>query len=466
MGRTAIVLSLSGATLRSRRGYSRNPNRRMWDQKVRQLTEESFRRRPQSPLRRSRARFRNGSPAVEAVRIEPTDYTGIGADLRAEREDQGRSLPDVAAALHIQQHYLEAIEAGRFDALPGSTYVTGFLRSYSRYLGINAGDVVAAFRQETTMPLGPTKLVEPEPVAEPRRPRATVVLVSLLAVAVLYAGWSYLDNPDVAVSEVVAPAPERLLSLLRADTAPIQPAPARAGSEIGAFPAAPEVGLARAGAQQRMVMALGDAAATAREVQRDADAVLDPTELRPTGPSTMAPPAAAEVSLPAPAAPAAESEEPSQISEDTPPETPALETVDLKPPPPPVTQPPQEVAESAPTLPPPPPSVGGGNDYVPQRFGGGGDDARIVIRAKVDSWVQIQGARNETLLTRILRPGDTFYAPNRGDLMLTTGNVGGLDIIVDGEALAPLGPMGAVRRNISLDAEKLLALANGDGRRR
>ncbi len=59
--------------------------------------------------------------------------------------------------------------------------------------------------------------------------------------------------------------------------------------------------------------------------------------------------------------------------------------------------------------------------------------------------------------TRIFRPGDVYLVPNRPGLTLMTGNAGGLEVIVDGKMIAPLGPEGAVRRDIVLDPAKLLA---------
>ncbi len=93
--------------------------------------------------------------------------------------------------------------------------------------------------------------------------------------------------------------------------------------------------------------------------------------------------------------------------------------------------------------------------YRPQTFGASNRNVRVVLRARSESWVQIQGANNELLLTRMLRPGDSYHAPNRTDLVLMTGNAGAIEIMVDGEALGTLGPMGQVRRNIKLDAEQL-----------
>jgi cytoskeleton protein RodZ len=59
------------------------------------------------------------------------------------------------------------------------------------------------------------------------------------------------------------------------------------------------------------------------------------------------------------------------------------------------------------------------------------------------------------VLERTLRAGDTYLVPNRPDLTLWTGNAGGLEVIVDGATLPPLGPSGSARRDIQLDPERL-----------
>jgi len=74
-----------------------------------------------------------------------------------------------------------------------------------------------------------------------------------------------------------------------------------------------------------------------------------------------------------------------------------------------------------------------------------------------DSWVQITGNAGELLLTQILRAGDRYLAPDREDLILMTGNAGALEIMVDGIQIASLGPVGTVRRNVSLAPDRLLA---------
>ena len=119
--------------------------------------------------------------------------------------------------------------------------------------------------------------------------------------------------------------------------------------------------------------------------------------------------------------------------------------------------PPPPVAPPAAAVPPPAPAevaeIPGAN---PQVYGEN-QGARVVILARQDSWVQITGAAGELLLTRILRAGDRYLAPDREDLILMTGNAGALEITVDGVQIPLLGPVGTVRRNVSLAPDRLLA---------
>lgn len=78
-------------------------------------------------------------------------------------------------------------------------------------------------------------------------------------------------------------------------------------------------------------------------------------------------------------------------------------------------------------------------------------DARVVLRARGRSWIQISSLSGDYLRTRTLEPGDRFLVPNRADLELWTGNAGGLEVILDGAVLGPVGAEGAVVRDLPLD---------------
>ena len=108
--------------------------------------------------------------------------------------------------------------------------------------------------------------------------------------------------------------------------------------------------------------------------------------------------------------------------------------------------------QDAATLPPKPPAVASAE---PRQYGSDNTDSRVMIKARIDSWVEIRDSDGEKLLTRVLRAGDSFRVPDKLVLLMETGNAGGLEITVDGEVIPDIGPKGAVRREVALDAESL-----------
>ena len=73
----------------------------------------------------------------------------LGKILQAAREERGLTLDQVAGATHIRLRYLQAMEAGDFEALPSRLQVKGFLRSYASYLGLNEKDLLEMLEPET-----------------------------------------------------------------------------------------------------------------------------------------------------------------------------------------------------------------------------------------------------------------------------------------------------------------------------
>ncbi len=82
---------------------------------------------------------------------------------------------------------------------------------------------------------------------------------------------------------------------------------------------------------------------------------------------------------------------------------------------------------------------------------------RIRINARLDTWIKITDRSGRSVINRVLNAGEGYDVPNEAGLKLITGNAGGMDILVDGAAIAPLGEPGKVRRDVELDPEKLKA---------
>jgi cytoskeleton protein RodZ len=81
--------------------------------------------------------------------------------------------------------------------------------------------------------------------------------------------------------------------------------------------------------------------------------------------------------------------------------------------------------------------------------------SRVVLRFKADSYVQVRDKQGPVLLNRVMRAGETWPVPRTPGLVLTTGNAGGTEILLDGQAAAPLGPNGAMKRDVSLEPEAI-----------
>ena len=85
----------------------------------------------------------------------------IGSQLRQAREARSLSLDDIAQATHIKLHYLEALEADRFEALPSAAQLRGFLRAYADFLTLNSSELLKALDNDS---MEVTDIAVPPPV--------------------------------------------------------------------------------------------------------------------------------------------------------------------------------------------------------------------------------------------------------------------------------------------------------------
>ncbi len=97
---------------------------------------------------------------------------GFGERLKRERESRDTPLEDVARRTRIGIQYLEALERGDFDGLPGRRgFGKFYIRLYAELFGFDPGPVISAYDQERVeleRPDGAGMRVRPE---RPRRVR-------------------------------------------------------------------------------------------------------------------------------------------------------------------------------------------------------------------------------------------------------------------------------------------------------
>ena len=73
----------------------------------------------------------------------------IGTLLYTERRKKGLEIVDVEQATGIRGIYLQALEQGKYEALPGEVYVKGFIRNYGNFLGLDGGHLVHLYNEAT-----------------------------------------------------------------------------------------------------------------------------------------------------------------------------------------------------------------------------------------------------------------------------------------------------------------------------
>jgi len=130
----------------------------------------------------------------------------IGNSLREARLRQGLDLTRAETDTKIRSKYLQALEAERFDVLPGETYVKGFLRTYAEFLGLDGQLYVDEFNSRFAHGEEP---VLSSPPARRQRGRASesnfvvvalagIVAVTILVVVAFAFGDDAADEPAVA----------------------------------------------------------------------------------------------------------------------------------------------------------------------------------------------------------------------------------------------------------------------------
>jgi cytoskeleton protein RodZ len=400
----------------------------------------------------------------EASRPEPIEEIreGIAQLLKQTRERYGQSLRDVSANLRIRMAYLQAIENGRFRELPGPTYAVGFVRSYAEYLGLDAAEIVRRFKGEVEGLDNRTHLAFPEPVPEGKVPGGAIIVISLLVLVIGYAGWYAITSRDADGIGLIPRLSDSLSSLIGGEESQVE----LAGTPTASNPAAPAPSTPTpAAAVPEPVSSQAPASAPAASVPLAAPASQAPAS---TSPSLAAGEGASAglVAIPAlaPALPAG-SAEPNDATSDTADADPAGQEVAIG-----STEEDEAAADESPAAiaeaaVPDAPAIPEAPELAAATPAGASAESatgapetgpgKVVLHARMTSWVQIADASGAPIVIRTLQAGERLDVPALPGLTLFTGNAGGLEIVLDGRPLPALGPVGAVRRGISLDPDSL-----------
>lgn len=88
----------------------------------------------------------------------------VGDILRRAREKQGLTIADIEKGTSIRGLYIEHIERGNIDELPGLVYAKGFVRNYANFLQLDAESLVQQFAEESgSVPVSAPAAAESSP---------------------------------------------------------------------------------------------------------------------------------------------------------------------------------------------------------------------------------------------------------------------------------------------------------------
>lgn len=129
-----------------------------------------------------------------------------GEILKQRRQQRQLSLDDVALQTRIRRVYLVALEEGRFEDFPAETYVKGFLRNYSEFLGLDSGEILERYQEQrpaVTDPDTELRSIETGLVQSVRHSPAQrrylllFILLALLIAAGLAVGYFLTQKPGI-----------------------------------------------------------------------------------------------------------------------------------------------------------------------------------------------------------------------------------------------------------------------------
>jgi len=131
---------------------------------------------------------------------ETASSPGVGALLRQAREARGLKVEEIAQTLKLGIRQVEAIEADRWETLPGATIVRGFVRNYARLVQVDAAPLMAQLDGVLAKPVDTLAVPEARPesvtthtISGSRRDR-TVVFAGLGLVGLALAAYLLMPN--------------------------------------------------------------------------------------------------------------------------------------------------------------------------------------------------------------------------------------------------------------------------------
>ncbi|MDC1382151.1 DUF4115 domain-containing protein [Candidatus Puniceispirillum sp.] len=327
-------------------------------------------------------------------------FKRIGLTLRDARRLQNLSIKEVSGQLRISVDYLRKLENGAFFDLPAPAYVNGFLRSYAQYLELVPDALVARYAALSTAENRKTCHKMPMTTRPPQRSAPAVASMLLLFAAIAYGSWFWVKGDTehsesfvTVTNEIEKPSKRNEMLIL--------------DSSIDDKPSLKEA----------VPTVLAE---ISQEVTESKIAELKEKNISSAKTNTsILLNDSLDASLKTP-----NTERSDQFAEIQTLNGPYLD--DIK-------------SQNSRT------AVANLRDPTQE----------IVIRAVASSWVEIVRDNGEEVLAKLMQAGDVFVVEGNTSLYLSSGNAGGLTVVVGTDDPIKLGGVGEVIRDLPLVTDEL-----------
>lgn len=135
-------------------------------------------------------------------------YREIGLLLQHAREELRLSQDEASRLLHIRLRYLDAMEQGRLEELPGLPYVRGYIQSYAQFLGLDKEEIIRRF-DAVELKTKPDYLFFPQSLVREKSPNGRFVWGGLGVAIMIYMTWALFISAGNRSISVVEPFPRK-----------------------------------------------------------------------------------------------------------------------------------------------------------------------------------------------------------------------------------------------------------------
>ena len=402
--------------------------------------------------------------------VEQDSFRAIGADLGAARLEAGMQLQELAQLVRISRHHLKNLEAGDFDLLPGATYVSGYIRTYSREVGLDPEVMTQRYRALLTDREAKPSYSFPVDRQQPQRSGAMMASIMVIFACLGYGGWYAAGKPDL-VAALVGEAPQETVAAPQVETTATEPDNLIIqATEQELADAAPAETSPLTETGEAAIQAVAETAILA--TQEDGD-----TAITSATPQTVAPDPATIVTEPGTEteqlATAASGTQSATGLPATTEEVPGEDTLAA------VTAPSagdvdaqtEDVAVAAADTDVPAAAVTADDTASNESAASASEDSlastgvayarqrvpelEITVRATSISWIEIIRNDGEEVMAKLMREGEIYVVDSRDRLYLSTGNAGGVELVFHDGAVQSVGESGEILRDLPLDADRL-----------